>query len=224
MMQCGNVRSTCNQYFLDMKSNYERSYLDSFENSVALSEFRIKGQKVDISQFFEEITRLAKITQEKGAKIFFYGNGASFAFADHMALDWSKNGKVNALSLSSMSLATALSNDYSYEDALVEHFRIYGNKNDLIVTISSSGNSQNIKNIIDYANRKALNVVTFSGLKESNYSVINSANSAFIPAKTYGIVECAHQLFLHLWLDKFMKIEDWNKTETQNMNSQNFIL
>ena len=46
--------------------------------------------------------------------------------------------------------------------------------------------------------------------------------SIFVPMKTYGIVECVHQVFHHIWLDFFMGIEEWNKIESQNMDSSNF--
>ena len=46
-------------------------------------------------------------------KIYFFGNGASAAFANHMALDFSKNGKILSRSLSDSAMLTALSNDYS---------------------------------------------------------------------------------------------------------------
>jgi D-sedoheptulose 7-phosphate isomerase len=40
--------------------------------------------------------------------------------------------------------------------------------------------------------------------------------------KTYGMVECIHQVFLHLILDESMDILEWEKTEIQNMNAKNF--
>ena len=53
-------------------------------------------------------------------------------------------------------------------------------------------------------------------------SIDYSDFSIFVPMKTYGIVECVHQVFHHIWLDFFMGIEEWNKIESQNMDSSNF--
>ena len=203
---------------------YEVNYLSSFNSYLSETLFKWDDREVDSSEFFEKLIALTKKTKQKEAKIFFYGNGASFAFADHMALDWSKNGKIKSLSLSSMSLASALANDYSYEEALVEHFKIFGANQDIIVTISSSGNSPNIQKLTEYANKNSIELISFSGLKKDNHSFNNSAKSLFFPAKTYGMVECAHQLFLHMWLDKYMEVEEWNKRESQNMNSDDFRL
>ena len=78
--------------------------------------------------------------------------------------------------------------------------------------------------MIDYCNLNKINLLTFSGLKSSNISFSNSKNAIYVPAKTYGVVECAHQLFLHLWLDKYMNIFDWDRNEEQNMNNSEFKL
>ena len=49
-----------------------------------------------------------------------------------------------------------------------------------------------------------MSVVTFSGLKPDNKSRKKGDLNFYVPAKTYGIVECAHQVLLHAWLDKYM--------------------
>ena len=46
----------------------------------------------------------------------------------------------------------------------------------------------------------------------------------YIPAKTYGIVECAHQVLLHVWLDKYMGIVEWDRESYQNMHKDAFSL
>jgi D-sedoheptulose 7-phosphate isomerase len=89
--------------------------------------------------------------RENSNKIYFFGNGASSAFANHMALDFSKNGKILARSLSDSAILTALSNDYTYEQAMVEYLKIEGvTQHDLVITISSSGNSPNVVNVLNY--------------------------------------------------------------------------
>ena len=97
-------------------------------------------------------------------------------------------------------------------------------KNDLVVTISSSGNSQNIVNVLDYCSSKKINTLALSGLKNDNNSIRLAKNSIYVPMKTYGMVECMHQVYLHLILDNFMGIEEWNKSESQNMDSSSFKL
>ena len=142
-----------------------------------------------------------------------------------MALDFSKNGGILSYSLSDSSLMTALSNDYSYNDACVEFMKINRvNKNDLVITISSSGNSKNIINVIDYCNNNNINTLSLSGLRPNNLSVKKSKFSIFVPAYTYGIVECCHQVIIHSILDMFMDIKEWDRDSFQNMSIEDFNL
>ena len=158
-------------------------------------------------------------------KIYFFGNGASAAFANHMALDFSKNGKILSRSLSDSALMTALSNDYTFENAMVEYLKIEGvTKNDLVITISSSGNSPNIVNVLNYCKNNQINALALSGLKENNKSRELAKNSIYVPMKTYGMVECIHQIFLHSILDESMEIFEWDREDFQDMNAQNFKL
>lgn len=167
---------------------------------------------------------MQKLKNVKG-KIYFFGNGASAAFANHMALDFSKNGKILARSLSDSALLTALSNDYSFEGAMVEYLKIEDvSKNDLIITISSSGNSPNIVNVLKYCKENQITTLALSGLKETNQSIPLSNFSIYVPMKTYGIVECIHQIFLHSILDESMQIFEWDRKDFQNMSSKDFKL
>jgi D-sedoheptulose 7-phosphate isomerase len=114
---------------------------------------------------------------------------------------------------------------HSYDDAGVEFLRINRiDKNDLVITISSSGNSKNIINVIDHCNNNDINTLSLSGLKPDNLSYKISKFSIFVPAYTYGIVECCHQIMIHSILDMFMNIKEWDRESFQNMSSDNFKL
>ena len=142
-----------------------------------------------------------------------------------MALDWSKNGGVLSVCLSDSAMLTALANDYDFDGCFLEFLKIYKpTSNDLIVTTSSSGNSKNIVNVLEYCKESNIRTFGFSGLNKGNKTEQMADFSLFVPMKTYGMVECIHQVFHHLWLDKFMKIKEWDKTESQNMDSNNFKL
>ena len=69
-----------------------------------------------------------------------------------------------------------------------------------------------------------MNIITFSGLKPDNQSRKMGDLNFYIPAKTYGIVECAHQVLLHIWLDQYMGVFEWKRTECQNMDKNLLVL
>ena len=66
--------------------------------------------------------------------------------------------------------------------------------------------------------------MALSGLKENNKSRELAKNSIYVPMKTYGMVECIHQIFLHSILDESMEIFEWDREDFQDMNAQNFKL
>ena len=205
------------------KLSFEDHYFKSFSNLISKTIYTINNKQTGKESFFTSLVNKTNDINKSNGRLFFVGNGASSAFANHMALDWSKNGNIKSFSLSDSSLLTALANDISYEDAFSKFLEIYDfNENDLVITISSSGNSKNIISVINYCKKHNIKTVGFSALNNDNLTQQLVDYSIFVPCKTYGFAECIHQFFLHLWLDKFMKIEEWTKFESQNMDSNNF--
>ena len=208
-----------------MKKSFEKKYIEHINKGLLDSACKLNNKEVPMDVFFTDITNFLKNTVKNKGKIYFFGNGASASFSNHMALDWSKNGGILSFSLSDSSMLTALANDYSFEDSFLEFLKINNpTNNDLVITTSSSGNSPNIVSVLNYCLTNNIITLGLSGLKEDNKSVQLSTYSLFVPMKTYGMVECIHQVFHHLLLDKYMAINEWEKLESQNMNSNNFKL
>lgn len=206
-----------NKYY----SNYFKSIGQGLEESLYYANQRVSEPEL----FFQTLKGILIKLRETRNKIYFFGNGASAAFANHMALDFSKNGKILSRSLSDSALLTALSNDYSYEKAMLEYLKIEGvSKDDLVITISSSGNSPNVVSVLEYCKENNIKSLALSGLKNDNKSITLADYSIYVPMKTYGMVECIHQIFLHLILDESMEIFEWDRNEFQNMNASNFKL
>ena len=204
---------------------YSNNYFKSFTKGLEDSKFSILSKDIASEEFLIEITEKFSLCSKNKGRLFFIGNGASAAFSNHMALDWSKNGKIPAFSLSESALMTALGNDYEYKLIFVKFLEIYDfNKNDFLISTSSSGNSPNIIEAILYAKNLSFNILAFSGLKPHNKSLINTVYSIYTPFKTYGMVECAHQYFHHLILDRYMNIFEWERQDYQNMDNNNFKL
>lgn len=208
-----------------MNNTFYQNYFVAITKGMEMSTYFLKKTETKPKFFFQSIKDVLIGLRENKNRIFFFGNGASSAFANHMALDFSKNGKILSLSLSDSALLTALANDYSYESAMVEFMKIENIKSeDLVITISSSGNSPNIVNVLKYCSENNIPSLSLSGLKPDNKSISLSDYAIYVPMKTYGMVECIHQVFLHLILDELMEIYEWDRSEVQNMNAQFFKL
>ena len=208
-----------------MGDNYYAAYLRSIKKGLESSRYYLNNGEVAPCLLFEKVQKSLKKLKKNNKNIYFFGNGASAAFANHMALDFSKNGGILSKSLSDSAMLTALSNDYSYEKAMLEYLKIEGvSSDDLVITISSSGNSPNIINVLRHCKENNIKTLALSGLKTDNNSISLADYSLYVPMKTYGMVECIHQIFLHLILDEFMEIYEWDRDDVQNMNASNFKL
>ena len=160
------------------------------------------GQEDGMVKFCELTSEMKK----NNKNMYFVGNGASAAMAAHMSADASKNGGIKAQCFHESSFMTAIGNDISYNEIFAYPLARYANEGDVLVTISSSGNSPNIIRAIEVARDKGLKVVSFSGMKEDNKSRAQGDLNFWIPSKSYGIVESTHQCLLHCWLDKYMDL------------------
>lgn len=204
---------------------YYQNYIKAHDRALASLEISDRsGESLLHDQGFDRLCELSTQVREAGRKQYLVGNGASAAFANHMALDWTKNGGVASHAFANSALLTAMGNDLGFAEAFSAPLSWYAKSKDLLITVSSSGNSSNIVKTIETARAKGMGVVTFSGLKPNNKSRQLGDVNLYIPAKTYGIVECAHQVLLHVWLDKFMGVTEWSREGFQNMNKDEFSL
>lgn len=203
---------------------YSQNYLQALSGVLEQTEASLLTEKADLQAALTRSVEILKDVQSSGSTQFFLGNGASAAFAEHMALDWTKNGGVRSQNPSSAVLLTALANDISYQDSFAVYLDRYAKPGDLVVTISSSGNSENVIRAIAAARKLGCKVITLSGLKPDNASRKLGDVNFYVPGRTYGIVECAHQVLLHMMIDAFMGIEEWARSGYQNMNVSQFQL
>jgi D-sedoheptulose 7-phosphate isomerase len=133
--------------------------------------------------------------------IYFVGNGASASMASHFSADMAKNYRVRTSVPTDLSLITALSNDICYEEVFAEPLRWFMKERDMIVAISSSGNSPNIVRAVELTKSLGGIAVTLSAMSEDNKIRKMGDLNFYVPAQTYGLAETAHAAILHYWMD-----------------------
>ena len=145
-------------------------------------------------------------TIKKNGTIYVCGNGGSAAIANHYVVDFLKffreksNLKPKIISFSnSIETISAISNDIDYKFIFKYQAETYCKKNDLIIIISSSGNSKNIIEIVKYAKSKKIKTIGFSGFK-GGYLKRNSNISVHVNSQNYGMSEDSHHILMHLTL------------------------
>ncbi|MEM3067746.1 MAG: SIS domain-containing protein [Thermoplasmata archaeon] len=139
----------------------------------------------------------------KTKNIFFVGNGGSMAICSHMYEDYAKIGKFRTYIFSDPALITCFSNDYGYENAMAEWLKMYIREKDMLIAISSSGNSLNILNATEVAKNKKARIITLSGFQNNNKLKEKGNVNFYLPIENYGVVECFHQVILHCLLDEY---------------------
>jgi D-sedoheptulose 7-phosphate isomerase len=193
-----------------MRGDYYNSYRNEINRALeALVVSDASGQGMDAQQGFDLACSWAETVRSVDGLIYFCGNGASAAMASHMSLDWLKNSGVKAACFNDLASLTAFGNDTGFENVFAVPLKRLAASRDLLVTISSSGNSPNVLAALRQARESGMKSIAFSGLKSDNQSRGSADLSFYIPCRTYGIVECAHQILLHSWLDQYMGVEEW---------------
>ncbi len=151
-------------------------------------------------QIKQEIQQAVGIIKQK-RRIFFIGNGGSNAICSHMMEDFAKMLNYESFAFSDAALITCFSNDYGYENAMAEWLKVYYKPDDVLIAISSSGNSPNINNAVDYAVSVNKNVITLTGFKHDNKLRMKGSINFYLDSSSYGIVECFHAVIIHAILD-----------------------
>lgn len=186
-----------------MYTEYVQKLIHNLENTVVYSEN--ESNKYTYEEGMDKLLQLFIEIKEKGKQVFFVGNGGSSAIASHMTADFMKNGGMKTYSLYDNSVTTCMGNDYGYEYIFSRPLEFLGNEGDLLVAISSSGNSQNIVNAIKVAQDKKMNIVTFSGFKSDNRIHRMGKYNLYVPIEHYGIVESIHNLILQQIVDVILE-------------------
>lgn len=169
-----------------------------------LSSLLVTNDSGNVMSADEGFLRLKEITlkiKRNRRSVFLIGNGASASMASHMAADLAKNAKLHTEVFSDLSLITAISNDMGFENVFSEPLSRRCCRGDMLVAISSSGESVNVLKAVKLAKSKGLKIVTFSAMSECNTLRKQGIINFYVPAMTYGNAESCHAVLLHYWMD-----------------------
>ena len=145
------------------------------------------------------IQNMLNVICDKGhmGSIYLIGNGGSAAVASHIANDLTNMGSLRAHVLHDPALLTCLANDYGYEQIYSKQIQKFAKQTDLLIAISSSGQSKNILNAANAMAEIGGTVFTLTGF-DSNNPLREVGNfNYWIDSHDYGIVEIGHLFFLH---------------------------
>tara|TARA_Y100000739_G_scaffold215930_1_gene210982 strand:+ start:182 stop:802 length:621 start_codon:yes stop_codon:yes gene_type:complete len=131
----------------------------------------ILNNLIDNEEFLNSVDKASRIiaeTIEKGKKIISCGNGGSMCDAMHFAEELSGKYRENrpaypALALSDPSALTCIGNDYGFENVFARQVEALGKEFDILLAISTSGNSPNILKAVEAAKKKDMIIIAMTG-------------------------------------------------------------
>jgi len=176
-------------------------------NKVIIKEFEahletIKAVRGSMEAPLEEASKLMVSTLKNGNKILLCGNGGSAADAQHIAAELTGRYKSERRGLPAIALTTdtsaltAISNDYGYAKVFDRQVEALANKGDLLIGISTSGNSDNIISALNTAKELGCTTIGFSGHDGGQMNKVCDVN-LIVPSNDTPRIQEMHILFGH---------------------------
>jgi D-sedoheptulose 7-phosphate isomerase len=172
-------------------------------NRAALEHQKAIQSALAQSEKIESLVQTIVTSIKGGGKIIWLGNGGSAADAQHMAAELMVRYVKNRQPIASISLTTdtsiltAHSNDYSFDTVFARQIEGLANSQDVVIGLSTSGESVNVIKALEVANKKGCFTVAMTGGGENSLSLLSNLCFA-IDSKETARVQEAHSFISHL--------------------------
>ena len=173
---------------------------EEIQNSIDVKIKLLNNTKI-ISQI-ETLVNDCLNSLQKGGKIIFCGNGGSFADSQHLAAEFVSRLRFDRAPLASIALGTnssnmsAIGNDYGYDQVFKREILALGNKNDVFIPITTSGNSVNVINAIVAAKEKNLKICALTG--GNGGKLLDLCETIIVPSDSTEKIQEVHIMIGHI--------------------------
>ncbi|MGB7541514.1 MAG: SIS domain-containing protein [Burkholderiales bacterium] len=185
---------------MGMAFNARSSELHSVITSMQATD--ASGSRLDTEASILQALDLLRDLRRHNGGLYLIGNGGSAAVASHSVTDFVNVARLRATTLHDSSLITCMANDYGYENAFARILSTIARPGDVLVAISSSGKSPNIRNAASKMREQGGSVVTLSGFAPNNPLRALGNLNVWLDSRDYGMVEIGHQFVLHNITDR----------------------
>lgn len=155
------------------------------------------GSSLPLDEGTAKAIEMLNNVRSASQKIMLAGNGGSSAIASHAQNDLCSAAGMRAMVFTEQPLLTATANDFGYGSVYERPIELWAEPGDLLYTVSSSGQSENIVRAIEAASGKGCQVITLSGFNPDNPSRRLGDLNFYVPSKVYGYVESVHTALTH---------------------------
>ena len=181
------------------KKNYSELINFVFNEHINVAQETLKI----ISKKLEKSSDIISKSLTSGGTIFWCGNGGSAADSQHIAAEFVGRFKKDRKPLRSIALTTdtsiltCISNDYSFEEIFSRQLNALGRKGDVLIAITTSGESKNIKQALIQAKKMKIKTIALLG-KKGGVCKDHADLSLIIPSHTTARIQEMHILIEHL--------------------------
>jgi D-sedoheptulose 7-phosphate isomerase len=178
--------------------------IDLLKSEIEAS-IKVKQRLIEDVLLLDQILDISKScfgSLRAGGKIIFCGNGGSFADAQHLSAEFTSRFLFDRPALASIALGTnnsgltAMGNDYGYENIFSRELEALGKPEDILIGITTSGNSPNIVKAVDAA--KKIGITTFILTGQSGGKLKDLASCIHIPSNDTARIQECHILVGHM--------------------------
>lgn len=173
--------------------------LNIFKESIAVKE-RFAEKNIDN---ILEVSKVIADAFNRGKKLLLFGNGGSATDASHIAAEFVNRFKRNRPGLPAIALntdlavITSIANDYDYSEVFARQLKSLAEEGDIVIAISTSGNSSNVLRAMEIARQKRLKTIAFTGARGEGFA--SKADYAFIvPSEDTPRIQETHITIGHI--------------------------
>jgi D-sedoheptulose 7-phosphate isomerase len=174
--------------------NFSGAYFEAYGKSAA----SVDGIRL------AEAAKILETAYQAGATLYVCGNGGSASISNHLACDHGKLlstdtdllPRIQSLA-ANVEVITAIANDISYNDVFVHQLKLAGRPGDVVMTVSSSGDSENVVRAAQWGRDQGLEVISMTGFTGGRTAEIATVN-LHVDGDNYGVIEDIHQSLMHL--------------------------
>ena len=204
-------------------SNWQTHINETKELLLSLSVRDIKGQDIDTDIAFKQLQNYTLGVLERRKTIYFIGNGSSASIANEASASLAKNTGIHTETFFNFALITAIANNSNYDDIFAEPLRKRMVAGDMLIAISSSGESKNIINAVREALKIGGNICTLSAMSSKNKLCSYGTLNFYIPTENPLDANLCHMEAMNYWVNRLISIVSWQEKLKETLINNNII-
>lgn len=179
----------------------EKTIIESLKGTKQAADIVLKNNMKDIERGAELIINALK----KGNKLMICGNGGSASQSQHFAAELIVRFEKNRRPLAAIALTTdtsnitACGNDFSFQEIFSRQVEALGNKGDVLIGLTTSGNSENVLKAFESAEKKGITTICLNGKDGGKASLKKLDLNLIVKVKDTSRIQEMHITIIHIW-------------------------